>query len=71
MEVWYQVLIYPKVFGFAAENAFVTKAPYDYGWMINQSLQDIKPFLVQQKAIVTEIKTNNTFYERDKNDFSG
>lgn len=57
MEVWYHVwLPDAKCYGFAACKGEVTKAPYEYGWMIGNSLQSIKPFLIKQKAIVSEVK---------------
>jgi hypothetical protein len=57
MEVWYHVWMPAgKCFGFAACNGVVTKAPYEHGWMIGTPLQDIKPFLIKEKAVVTEVK---------------
>jgi hypothetical protein len=45
-----------KAFGFAAANNMVTKAPYEYSWMVGETLQNIKPFLIKEKAIVAEVK---------------
>jgi hypothetical protein len=57
LETWYHVWMpQNKAFGFAAANNMVTKAPYEYSWMVGETLQNIKPFLIKEKAIVAEVK---------------
>lgn len=44
-------------YGIVSEGGAVTQAAPIAAWMIGKTLQEIKPFLLQKKAIVKEIKS--------------
>jgi hypothetical protein len=46
-------------FGIESENDIVNRTPLIANWMLNKTLQEIKPWLIKKKAIVKEIKNEN------------
>lgn len=48
--------IQEATFGVFAEENIIIQAPDKLHWMLGKSLQEIKPYLLEVKARVTEVK---------------
>lgn len=56
-ERWFHVVANGKVWGFASEGGFITKFPREHDFLKNKTLQEARPWFIENKASVTEIKT--------------
>lgn len=55
-ERWFFVNVHYACFGIGAEDSKIFFAPPIATWMIGKTLQEIKPWLLQKKAQVIELK---------------
>lgn len=55
-ERWFYIDVHYACYGIKSENNIVTIAPPIAKWMIGKTLQQIKPFLLENKAKVIELK---------------
>lgn len=56
MTVWYQITLPCACFGIVVEDRKVIKTAPIGAWMIGKTTDQIKPWLIKQKAKVIEIK---------------
>ncbi len=56
-ERWFHVNMDNACFGFACnKDSVIIKVPPLISWMMGKSLQEVKPFFLKNKAVISEIK---------------
>jgi hypothetical protein len=56
MQRWFVIRTRTECFGMGSEDGIVIFVPEQHSWMLQKTLQEIKPYLSEHKAKVLELK---------------